>query len=89
MCVLGAALLRLTPVFFELTAEAMRTNRAAAPRISRRVAHTLAMLSAWHCSRVLGVPPRKKYAIMNAFLRQLTVTIADCNEIIKEEQARS
>ena len=84
---LKAALLRITPAFFSLTAEAMRLERAAVPRLSRRVARAVGVLGAWHCSRFLGVAPRKKYAIMNAFLRQLVETIADCNEIINAAAA--
>lgn len=84
---LRRALHNVVPALWGLVGEAVREQPAAKPRIYRRVAHALLMLSTWHAWRVLPrVSPARRYSLMNCFLRQLIRTVADCHSVLNHEQ---
>lgn len=83
---LKAALRRVTPVFFELVSEAAREEPASAPRLYRRVVQALSLLGTWRGSVMLKLAPSWRYALMNAFLRQLIVTISDCQAVLEQRE---
>ena len=67
-------------------AEAARSDESSAPRLYRRVATALSLLGAWRSAVFLKLPPRRRYALMNSFLRQMIVTISDCQAVLERRR---
>jgi len=58
--------------------DAMRRNPAAAPGISLQAAHMLSLLALWRASTLVGASPARRWALMNAFLCKVALTVATC-----------
>ena len=80
---LKEALLEIAPVFFSLVVEATRTEPAAALRIYRRLLRAVAILLSWNVARLMRLGPGRQYTMMNGFLRQLVVVVAECQNVLE------
>ncbi|KAL1498715.1 hypothetical protein AB1Y20_014025 [Prymnesium parvum] len=83
---LKAALMTVSPVFFELVAEAIRKKPGAAPRLYRRVAQAASTLGAWRAAIFLKASPNWRYSLMNQFLRRLIEISSECQAILEQRE---
>lgn len=75
---LAMALRPIAEINLPLVMDAMRRNPAAAPGISLQAAHMLSLLALWRASTLVGASPARRWALMNAFLCKVALTVATC-----------
>ena len=76
------AIMEVVPAFFALVGDAARRDPASAPRLYRRVASASALLLYWRTGRLFKLSEPRQYARMNGLLRQVTLTVAECQSIL-------
>jgi hypothetical protein len=80
---LREALNEYTPILYSLVQEACAREPTVSARIYRKFARAGAVLFSWNCARLLKLDPKKKYQLMNSFLRILVSLVSECKDVLE------